>query len=219
MDGKRDFSPRKNIGADKHLINVNWERDLPVPQSVDLRKIKGGDKSPDGNGTLSIARGIEVGHIFQLGDKYSKAMHATVLDNSGKAVPVQMGCYGIGVSRIVAAAIEQNHDEHGIIWPEKIAPFKVAILPMSMHKSYRVREAAEKIYADLTALGVEVLFDDRKERAGVIFADMELVGIPHLLIISETGLDEGKIEYKNRKTYQKEYFNIDDVVKMFSANN
>ena len=202
---------------DAHLINVNWERDLPAPKVADLRKVKTGDLSPDGKGTLNIARGIEVGHIFQLGDKYSSAMRATVLDNTGKAVAMKMGCYGIGVSRIVAAAIEQNNDEHGIVWPEPIAPFQVAILPMSLHKSYRVREMAEKIYHELLDIGVEVLFDDRKERAGVIFADMELIGIQHLLIISESGIDAGTIEYKNRKTYQKEYFNINEVVQTIAA--
>ena len=195
----------------KHLINVNWGRDLPIPRSADLRKVIAGDASPDGKGKLQLTRGIEVGHIFQLGDKYSKTMHATVLDSSGKANAMKMGCYGIGVSRIAAAAIEQNHDEHGIIWPDAIAPFQVAILPMSMHKSYRVRETAEKIYQELTEAGIEVLFDDRKERAGVMFAEMELIGIPHLIIIGESGLDNGQIEYKNRKNGIKETMVLDDL--------
>lgn len=200
----------------EHLINVNWERDLPIPQNASLRKVIAGDKSPDGKGTLNITRGIEVGHIFQLGDKYSSAMKANVLDSAGKSVTMKMGCYGIGVSRIVAAAIEQNHDEHGIVWPDKIAPFQVAILPMNLHKSYRVREAAEKLYQELTSLSIEVLLDDRKERAGVIFADMELIGIPHLLIIGESGLDNGQIEYKNRKTGQKEYVKLDEITEIIS---
>jgi prolyl-tRNA synthetase len=196
----------------KHYINVNWERDLPIPKSADLRKIVIGDISPDGKGSLQITRGIEVGHIFQLGDKYSSAMKATVLDNNGKAVTVKMGCYGIGVSRIVAAAIEQNHDQNGIIWPDSIAPFQVAILPMSMHKSYRVREAAEKLYSDLRDAGIDVLLDDRNERAGVIFADMELIGIPHLIIIGESNLDDGRVEYKNRRTGKKEYLPVDNII-------
>lgn len=166
---------------------------------------------PEQREKLKIIRGIEVGHIFQLGDKYSSAMKATVLDEVGKARVLKMGCYGIGVSRIVAACIEQNHDQAGIIWPNSIAPFNAAILPMSMHKSYRVQEAAEKIYQDLTNSKIEVLFDDRKERAGVMFADLELIGIPHLIIISESGLDNGQIEYKNRRTGEKKYFAIDGL--------
>lgn len=161
---------------------------------------------------FTIIRGIEIGHIFQLGDKYSKDMKALVLDQSGKARFLKMGCYGIGISRIVGAAIEQNNDSNGIVWPEAIAPFKVAILPMSMHKSYRVREIAEKIYQKLLDAKVEVLFDDRKERAGVMFADMELIGIPHLLIISEGQLDKGKVEYKNRKSGKKSYLDVETCV-------
>jgi len=158
-----------------------------------------GDPSPDGKGRLVIKRGIEVGHIFQLGNKYSTAMKATALDESGRQKVLEMGCYGIGVSRVVAAAIEQNHDERGIVWPSAIAPFQVALLPMNMHKSQRVREAAEALYQQLTDAGVEVLFDDRKERAGVMFADMELIGIPHRLVLGERGLDADKIEYKGRR--------------------
>lgn len=183
---------------DKHLINVNWKRDLPLPQIADIRKVVEGDLSPDGKGKLQFVRGIEVGHIFQLGKKYSQSMHATVLNEEGKAIEMLMGCYGIGVSRTVAAAIEQSHDERGIIWPDPIAPFQIAIIPMSLHKSYRVREAAEKIYQELLDAGFEVLFDDRKERAGVLFADIDLIGIPHKIIVSESGLDAGIVEYKSR---------------------
>ena len=197
---------------DTHLINVNWGRDLKEPQIADLRKVVEGDSSPDGNGKLHFARGIEVGHIFQLGDKYSTAMKATVLNDKGKATVLTMGCYGIGVSRTVAAAIEQNHDERGIIWPESIAPFQIVIIPISMHQSYRVKEAAEKLYAKLQKQGLEVLFDDRKERAGVIFADMDLIGIPHRIVISESGLDAGTMEYKSRKAAESEHIAIEHVV-------
>lgn len=197
--GVKDFVCGANTN-DKHLINVNWQRDLPVPQIADLRKVQEGDLSPDGKGKLQFARGIEVGQVFQLGKKYSHTMHATVLNETGKAVEMYMGCYGIGVSRTVAAAIEQNHDEQGIIWPDPIAPFQIVLIPMSLHKSYRVREAAEKIYQQLLDVGFDVLLDDRKERAGVLFADMDLIGIPHRIIISESGLDNGTVEYKNRMT-------------------
>jgi prolyl-tRNA synthetase len=187
----------------KHLTGVNWGRDLPEPQVVDIRNVVEGDPSPDGKGTLAIKRGVEVGHIFQLGDKYAKAMNATVLDEEGKAVVMTMGCYGIGVSRVVAAAIEQNHDAQGIIWPEAIAPFQVALLPMNMHKSQRLREAAEQLYAQLQSAGFDVILDDRKERPGVMFADMELVGIPHRLVMGERGLDANIIEYKGRRDADK----------------
>jgi prolyl-tRNA synthetase len=197
---------------DKHIINVNWERDLPIPKIADLRQVVDGDKSPDGKGILHIVRGIEVGHIFQLGDKYSKAMGVTVLDENGKAIILQMGCYGIGVSRIVAASIEQNHDDKGIIWPKVMAPFQVAILPISMHKSYRVREIAEKIYHELQQANIEVLFDDRKERLGVMYADMELIGIPQQIIISESGIDAGIIELKDRHTGDTQKIKIEDVI-------
>jgi prolyl-tRNA synthetase len=183
----------------KHLTGVNWDRDIASYVTADLRNVMHGDPSPDGQGTLAIARGIEVGHIFQLGYKYSEAMNATVLDEGGKQQPMLMGCYGIGVTRIVAAAIEQNHDDRGIIWPEAIAPFELALLPMNMHKSERVREAAEKLYAELTAAGIDVLMDDRKERPGVMFADMELIGIPHRIVIGDRGLDNGMLEYKGRR--------------------
>ena len=197
----------------KHLTGVNWGRDLPDPGIVaDLRNVVEGDPSPDGQGRLTIRRGIEVGHIFQLGDKYSAAMDATVLNENGKSVVMTMGCYGIGVTRVVAAAIEQNHDDKGIIWPEPLAPFQLALLPMNMHKSDRVREAAETLYRQLTGAGIEVLLDDRNARAGVMFADMELIGIPHRLVIGERGLDRGMLEYKARRDSDNQDIALDEVV-------
>ncbi|MFO7603783.1 MAG: proline--tRNA ligase [Gammaproteobacteria bacterium] len=184
---------------DQHLTGVNWGRDLAEPVSVDIRNVEEGDPSPDGQGTLSIKRGIEVGHIFQLGTKYSEAMKATVLNEAGKATVMTMGCYGIGVSRVVASAIEQNHDDQGIIWPQAIAPFSLVLVPMNMHKSTRVQECVERLYTELQASGIDVLLDDRNERAGVMFADMELIGIPHRLVIGERGLDKGMVEYKGRR--------------------
>ncbi len=183
----------------QHLTGVNWGRDLPEPPTVDLRNVVEGDPSPDGKGTLAIARGIEVGHIFQLGDKYSKAMNACVLDEAGREVVMTMGCYGIGVSRIVAAAIEQNHDDKGICWPAAIAPFEVAVLPMNAKKSQRVREAAEQLYQDLLSAGLDAVLDDRELRPGVMFADMELIGIPYRLVVGEKNLDEGLVEFKARE--------------------
>lgn len=206
-----DFGAGANI-EDKHYFGLNWGRDLPLPPVADLRNVKEGDPSPDGKGVLQIKRGIEVGHIFQLGNNYSAKMNATVLNEDGKAVVLEMGCYGIGVSRIVAAAIEQNHDERGIVWPDAIAPFQVAIIPMNMHKSHRVQDVAEKLYAELKNAGVDVLFDDRKERPGVMFADMELIGIPHSIVIGERGLDNGVVEYKRRRDGDKVEVAIDDVV-------
>ncbi len=190
------------VGANEdgfHLSGFNWERDGQCPEVVDIRNVVEGDKSPDGQGHIVIKRGIEVGHIFQLGQKYSAALKASVLNENGKAQVMDMGCYGIGVSRVVAAAIEQNHDDHGIIWPESIAPFHIALVPLNMQKSTLVKEAAEEIYAKLQAKGIEVYFDDRNERPGVKFADIELVGIPHRLVIGERSLKEGNIEYKHRK--------------------
>ncbi len=184
---------------DMHLTGVNWGRDLPEPTVVDIRNVVAGDPSPSGRGTLGIARGIEVGHIFQLGRKYSAAMNATVLDESGKSVVMFMGCYGIGVTRVVAAAIEQNHDERGIIWPEPIAPFHVSLIPINLQKSERVRAATEQLYAELQAAGYDVLLDDRDARPGVKFADDELVGIPHRFVIGDKGLERGVIEYKRRR--------------------
>lgn len=193
----------------RHLTGVNWGRDLPLPEQIDLRNVVEGDPSPDGLGTLTIKRGIEVGHIFQLGDRYSKAMNATVLNEHGKSVPMVMGCYGIGVSRVVAAAIEQNHDEHGIIWPDAIAPFQLVICPINMAKSERLRDEAERIYRVLTASGVDVLLDDRGERPGVMFADMELIGIPHRIVLSDRGLDAGTFEYKGRRDSDKQDLSLD----------
>ena len=198
--------------ANVHYQGVNWQRDYGDIQVADLRNVVAGDLSPCGKGTLEIRKGIEVGHIFQLGDKYSKAMNCGVLTETGKHQVLQMGCYGIGVTRIVAAAIEQNNDQYGIIWPDSIAPFKVVIVPMNMHKSHRVKEVAEKVYADLIAAGIEVLFDDRKERPGVMFADMELIGVPHSIIIGERNLDDKALEYKNRASGEKIIMPIDNVV-------
>ncbi|MCU5786534.1 proline--tRNA ligase [Alloalcanivorax marinus] len=193
-----DFAAGANQDG-KHYFNVNWERDVALPEVADLRKVREGDPSPDGKGTLTIKRGIEVGHIFQLGTKYSEALGAKVLDENGKAVVMPMGCYGIGVSRVVAAAIEQNHDDKGIIWPSSIAPFQVALVPVNIKKSPRERELAEQLYQQLTEAGVEVLFDDReKERLGVKLADSELLGIPHRVVIAERAMDNGVLEYKGR---------------------
>ncbi|MDQ2995184.1 MAG: proline--tRNA ligase [Pseudomonadota bacterium] len=193
---------------DRHLQNVNWDRDATYTEIADLRSVVVGDVSPDGKGHLQFARGIEVGHIFQLGDKYSKAMNANVLDEGGKGKPMLMGCYGIGVSRIVAAAIEQNHDDKGILWPEPMAPFQIALVPVNLHKSYRLREVCEAIYADLIAAGFEVLFDDRQERPGVLFADCDLIGIPHRLVVGEKSLDTQTVEYKSRRSEETEHLPI-----------
>jgi prolyl-tRNA synthetase len=187
-----------------HLTGVNWERDVALDRVEDLRNVVEGDASPDGKGTLEIRRGIEVGHIFKLGNKYSTAMNATVLDENGKTVIMDMGCYGLGVSRVVAAAIEQNHDDNGIIWPDAIAPFQVAIVTLNAHKSPTVAEAGEKLYEQLRQAGYDVLLDDRKERPGVKFADMELIGIPHRFVVSERGLAAGTLEYKGRRDAEKQ---------------
>ena len=192
-----DFGAGANVD-DKHHFGINWERDVPLAEVADLRNVLPGDPSPDGQGTLSIARGIEVGHIFQLGDKYSRAMGATVLDEAGREQVMAMGCYGIGISRIAAAAIEQNHDERGIVWPAPLAPFQVALLPMNLAKSQRVREAANALHDTLVAAGIEVLFDDRGVRPGVMFADAELIGLPHRVVVGEKGLDRGVVEYRGR---------------------
>lgn len=184
--------------ANKHLINVNWSRDATYQDIADLRNVQEGDPSPCGNGHLKFARGIEVGHIFQLGDKYSRPMHTCVLDESGQAQPLQMGCYGIGISRIVAAAIEQSHDERGICWPKRMAPFQVVIVPLNMHKSTRVCETAMRLYKQLQAQGVETLLFDQKERPGVLFSLADLIGIPHRLVISDKHLDNQQLEYKSR---------------------
>ncbi|HIE5797616.1 TPA: proline--tRNA ligase [Proteus mirabilis] len=206
-----DFGAGANIDG-KHYFGINWERDLPLAEMADIRNVVEGDPSPDGKGTLLIKRGIEVGHIFQLGKKYSEALKATVQNEEGHKQVVTMGCYGIGITRIVAAAIEQNHDARGIIWPDAIAPFQVAILPMNMHRSYRIKEVAEKLYADLRAQGIDVLFDDRKERPGVMFADMELIGVPHTIVIGDRNLDNEQVEYKARRSDDKSLVNVNDVV-------
>ncbi|HHQ42064.1 MAG TPA: proline--tRNA ligase [Chromatiales bacterium] len=182
-----------------HLAGVNWGRDLPEPRTADLRNVVDGDPSPDGRGVLRIARGIEVGHIFQLGRKYSEAMGATVLDEAGREVVLTMGCYGIGVSRVVAAAIEQHHDERGIIWPEPIAPFHVVVVPIGAARTPAVREAAERLHGELEAAGIEVLLDDRDARPGVMFADADLIGVPHRLVVSERGLRAGTVEHRARR--------------------
>ena len=202
-------------GANKdeqHLTGVNWGRDLVEPEVADIRNVVVGDQSPNGEGTLEIARGIEVGHIFQLGDNYSKKLNANVLAESGKSQIMTMGCYGIGVSRVVAATIEQNHDDRGIIWPKAIAPFEVVLVPINAHKSARLREAAEQMYLQLRDAGVDILFDDRGLRPGVAFADMDLIGIPHRLILGERGLDSGMVEYKCRANGEGDEFAIGDVV-------
>jgi prolyl-tRNA synthetase len=206
-----DFSAGANTDG-KHLFGINWGRDLALPEVADIRNVVEGDPSPDGHGTLTIARGIEVGHIFQLGRKYSAALKAEVLDENGRQVTMTMGCYGIGVSRVVGAAIEQHNDERGIVWPSAIAPFQVALVPMQMKKSERVREVAEEVYAALRAAGIDVLFDDRDARPGVMFADMELIGIPHRLVIGERGLDAGQVEYRHRRDSDNTLLPLDGIV-------
>ncbi|SFT99785.1 prolyl-tRNA synthetase [Kosakonia arachidis] len=206
-----DFSAGANIDG-KHYFGINWDRDVVTPEVADIRNVVAGDPSPDGKGTLLIKRGIEVGHIFQLGTKYSQALNAAVQGEDGRNQILTMGCYGIGVTRVVAAAIEQNNDERGIIWPDAIAPFQVALLPMNMHKSYRVQELAEKLYAELRAQGIEVLMDDRKERPGVMFADMELIGIPHTVVIGDRNLDNDDIEYKYRRNGEKQLIKTGDIL-------
>ena len=202
----------------KHFQGVNWERDLPIPEHVvDIRTVVEGDPSPDGNGEITLARGIEVGHIFQLGTKYSASMKAGVINEGGKNQIMLMGCYGIGVSRVVAAAIEQNHDDKGIIWPSNLAPFQVALCPMNMHKSERLKVAAEQLYQDLQAAGFEVLFDDRKVRAGFMFSDMELIGVPHCIIVGDRGLDAGTVEYKSRIAKENEEILLVDIVAFLKA--
>ena len=201
---------------DFHFTGVNWDVDITEYQVADIRNVVEGDPSPCGNGRIIIKRGIEVGHIFQLGKKYAKAMNCGVLTESGKNEILTMGCYGIGVSRIVAAAIEQNHDENGIKWPSAIAPFQVAIVPMNMHKSARVQETATSLYQTLQNAGIEVVFDDRKERPGVMFADHELLGTPLFLVVGERNLDNQEVEVKNRLTGEKSMIAIDDVLSLFN---
>ncbi|ESS73746.1 proline--tRNA ligase ProS [Methyloglobulus morosus KoM1] len=202
----------------QHFTGVNWERDLSLPNHIeDIRTVVEGDISPDGQGQLHIARGIEVGHIFQLGTKYSESMKAGIINEDGKNQTMIMGCYGIGISRVVASAIEQNHDARGIIWPVSLAPFQVAICPMNLHKSERLKLAAEKLYQDLLKAGIEVLFDDRKVRAGFMFSDMELIGIPHCIVISDRGLEAGMVEYKSRTSEQNEEIPLEGILAFLQA--
>lgn len=197
---------------DFHFTNVNWQSDCPEYEIADIRNIEQGDASPDGNGSIQLKRGIEVGHIFQLGEKYSVPMNATVLDENGKAKPMQMGCYGMGVSRLVGAAIEQNHDKSGIIWPISIAPFQVILIPINAHKSVPVADATSRIYQALLDDGIEVLLDDRdNQRPGVKFADAELIGIPHRFVIGDRGVNKNEIEYTSRSTGETENWPLDEV--------
>lgn len=211
-----DFGAGANL-EDYHYFGINWERDLPLPRVADLRNVKAGDPSPDGQGKLSIVRGIEVGHVFQLGKKYSETMNATVLDEHGKAQTMIMGCYGIGVTRVVAAAIEQNYDEAGILWPKAMAPFQVSIVPLNMRKSEAVAAAAEALHDQLQANGIEVLLDDRDMRPGAMFADHELLGIPHRIVVSERGLQAGNLEYKARKGGEAEQIPSADILSFLQA--
>jgi prolyl-tRNA synthetase len=198
-----------------HLMGVNFGRDLPEPEAyVDIRNVVEGDPSPDGRGRLGICRGIEVGHIFQLRTKYSEAMNATFLDEAGQSRPMEMGCYGIGVSRIVAAAIEQNHDERGIIWPQPLAPFQIAIAPIGYRKSAEVKALADRLHDELTAAGIDVLLDDRNERAGVMFADLELIGVPHRITIGERGLKQGQVEYQARREGKAQMVEVGRAVEL-----
>ncbi|MBE9398497.1 proline--tRNA ligase [Pontibacterium sp. N1Y112] len=213
-----DFGAGANIDG-KHYFGINWERDLPMPEVADLRNVLEGDPSPDGQGNLIIKRGIEVGHIFQLGQKYSEALNATVLDENGKSVVMDMGCYGIGVTRVVAAAIEQNYDDRGIIWPESIAPFTISIVALKYEKSEEVRAESERLYNELTAAGYDVLLDDRaKVSPGVKFADMELIGIPHRVVISDRGIKAGTVEYKHRRDEDKQEVALDQIVDLLKQN-
>jgi prolyl-tRNA synthetase len=208
-----DFSCGANE-VEQHFTGVNFGRDLPEPVTVDIRNVVAGDPVPGGSGTLKIARGIEVGHIFQLGTKYSEAMGATVQNKDGKDVNMLMGCYGIGITRIVGAAIEQNHDENGIIWPAPITPFDVALVPINLQRSETVREAAEALYEELQAMGLDVLYDDRDVRPGVKFADAELIGIPHRLVVSERGLAAGELEYRHRRDSEARNLKRDSALEL-----
>ena len=208
-----DFTTGANE-MDAHYTGVNFGRDIDTPETVDLRNVVKGDTTPGGKGTLKIARGIEVGHIFQLGTVYSEAMNATVQDQNGNDATMAMGCYGIGVTRIVGAAIEQNHDESGIIWPQPLAPFDVVLIPINMHRSGALRDAAEALYAELRDMGLEVLFDDRDARPGVKFADAELIGIPHRLVISERGYESGELEYRHRRDDASQMLKRDDALNL-----
>jgi len=205
-----DFICGANVDG-AHLSGVNWGRDLPEPETTDLRNVIPGDRSP-GGGEIKIARGIEVGHIFQLGNKYSISMNAKVLDQNGREQAMLMGCYGIGVSRIVAAAIEQNHDERGIVWPEPMAPFQVVLLALNGKKSAEVRSSADSLYENLCKAGVEVLYDDRDKRAGAMFADADLIGIPHQIVVGDRGLQNGIVEYRHRRSGESQEIKLDDIL-------
>ena len=206
-----DFSAGANEDG-KHFFGLNWGRDVELGEVVDLRNVIEGDPSPCGKGQITIARGIEVGHIFQLGQTYSEKLNCTVLDENGKSIVTTMGCYGIGVSRVVGAAIEQHHDDNGIVWPTAMAPFQVTLIPMNMKKSERVREAAEKLYNELKDAGIDVLFDDRDARPGVMFADCELIGIPHRVVIGDRSLDNGEVEYRARTADDNEMMPLEGFV-------
>jgi len=212
-----DFSAGANIDG-KHLFGINWGRDVELPEVADIRNVVEGDPSPDGQGELVIKRGIEVGHIFQLGQKYSAALDAQVLDQNGKTVVMDMGCYGIGVTRVVAAAIEQNHDEGGIIWPESIAPFNVALIPLNYDKSEEVKTLSDQLYQDLRAAGYDVIMDDRDKKTspGVKFADMDLMGIPHRVVVSPRGIEAGTLEYKGRRDSEKQDVAIADLLQVLA---
>jgi prolyl-tRNA synthetase len=216
-----DFVCGANVNG-KHHVNVNWGRDAHEPVVADIRNAVAGDPCPrsqdaDCHGKLSIRRGIEVGHVFQLGTKYSEAMKASCLDETGQNITMPMGCYGIGVSRVVAASIEQNHDDKGIVWPDSIAPFHVALVPIGYHKSERVRATVDQLYSELTSAGLDVLLDDRNERPGVMFADIDLIGIPHRLVVGDKGLDKGVVEYKGRRDAQPSDLPLDQAVAQLSA--
>ncbi len=198
--------------ADFHITGVNWGRDLPEPDLIaDIRNVVAGDASPDGQGVLAIERGIEVGHVFYLGTKYSQAMNATFLDENGKPQFLEMGCYGIGITRLPAAAIEQNHDERGIIWPDAIAPFTVVLCPISPDRFPEVKAAAEKLHDELVAAGVDVILDDRGERPGAMFADWELIGVPHRVTIGDRGLKDGQLEYQHRRDAASSKIDVADA--------
>lgn len=197
---------------DKHYLHAAWERDAKYHEAADLRNVKEGDTSPDGKGKLYSCRGIEVGHVFQLGDKYAKAMNAAVINEQGQLQTMMMGCYGLGITRVVAAAIEQHHDEQGIIWPQALAPFELVIIPINGHRSQTVKDRADALYQELSDLGIDVLLDDRNERPGVLFADNDLIGIPHRLVVSERNLEQGCIEYKARTSSESEQIGVEQIV-------
>lgn len=203
--------------ADKHYQHAAWDKDIKEYQAFDLRNVKVGDISPDGKGTLQTCRGIEVGHVFQLGDKYAEAMNATVINEQGQLETMMMGCYGLGISRVVAAAIEQHHDEQGIIWPQNIAPFQVVIIPLNAHKSQAVKDQANALYEQFREAGIDVLLDDRNERAGALFADHDLIGIPHRLVVSDRNIEQNAVEYKSRATGETKQLDLNTVVADIAA--